>query len=1204
MTRVANYSIPRSSSSVEPIKSLNRQSLAPGVIFNTLSTSAPLNSNQNSKANRNPSPFRYGSQTSTPLPFPTTSTSTPDLSFLTNNTSEDRRRDSQTIVCQGFLQRKADYAPPAIVSSPKIGSPSSSNSKPFQHRSSSSQQIPTSTSTQYLNPPTLKHAKSEVDLQKGWKPYRVILKGSKLYLHKLPGDLTSTAKQLFPSTIVASTVNSISIPILTQDKLEDVANKKKQKRIFWGTTGANHHPDLIVGEKGKQKERVKGGTLEAFLHELVFASTFVEEGEEINSKAYESFMETLLLVWPFLPFSTSQSASELDRLVSMNRESDASSSSTLALAKRLETIVETICKRYPEDLRNPNSSTPSDIKLALGELVKKLESLSVPSPEEAEEENNDDIGNILERAFTGRPISRSIPPTEWTSSRPTYSRAGSSNSASSSPSKPRKQTVIDSELPPSLSASTFLNSDPINFASQINLFHLDRLNAITGQASTSRHILRTASIILAGSKQNSLTSLFSFSPSKPHFLTKVVLETIFDSTMLPPHLQSLPNFSAADIRSQVITHWIKVAEESRNKSDISAWLAIAFALCCRSIARLEETWRLVDEDLVDLVRREWAPVLNGLGFIDFENSTISPLGVGINRSGGIPYFGSILEEATEALRLVKKSPLVDNPGAVDLVPFYELREKLNHLSSIWIQEAEIQSPLSVQPNGELQFLFQTLSRQLPQLNSQLRSYLTNSLEVEPNFTKSYPSMFNKVKSSNEPSPLLPLIMVEPLPYISLIDKERVINLAARAIPKKQSSSAMSGGNSSIPSMSLKKSATSLSSTGSITPDYSRPLARHNSYPPSTLPSTEKLSNLAQLRNEIASNPTETLIRFGEGALVFRIVNSTTLPIIPQQSPDLNSNKRGVLTRNSSWIESKSSSRGTPKGGSIHESGVGVSRRGSRSFSTHSIEPTTPKLQVAAEGEPVCVVLKAGTIDSLIDILVFGIDKLRTPTTDSNGVISLSSTGGRPLNLDIEEYRETFFATYRTFATPLTILDLLRKRYLAAPNASQDYLTLSSSKPFPSWNASPSTDITTELDWNQISLMRFAILETLRFWLENHINDFLDDDDLYSSTHAFFLSVELIEQANFINRPQDDLLLEEVKSLKQRFFRKCLRPLVRCRKAVVGQDEILEKTSEISFDLLSVTDLVDKLDGIACEITRDVTGKFFFFSSFFPTKIFT
>lgn len=1045
----------------------------------------------------------------------------------------------------------------------------------------------------------LKHTKSEVDLQKGWKPYRVVLKGSKLYLHKLPGDLTNTAKQLFPTTIIAPISTLMDLPTVT--KILD----KKPKRAYWGT-GASHHPDLIVGEKGKEKETsVKGGTLEALLHELIFASSFlVEDGEDKSS--YNEFLKTLLLIWPFLPFSTSQSASELDRfsglavrtaLESINRDPECSiNQSTKALIKRLEKILETICSNYPEDLKT-STGNASDWKSALGEVVKQLENLSV--------EESSRASLLLEKSFAQLIPSQSIPPTEWTSSRPTYSRAGSSSSASSSPSKPRKHTTntLDQELPPSMTASSFLNYDSINFAAQINLFHLDRLNSISGQTSTtSRHILRTASTILQGSKQNPITSLFSFSPSRPHFLSRMVLETIFDySNMLPPN-HNFTSISGIEMRALVISKWIKIGTESRSRGDVSSWMAIAFALCCRAIARLEETWRIIEEQQVDLVRREWAPVLAEVGYVDFEQGSISPLRGGINRIGGIPYFGSIIESAVDTLRSTKTSPSNENPGAVDLVPFYQLKTKLDHLDSIWSQDGQVQAPLDIVPNGDLQYLFQILSRQLPTPGSQLRSYLVNSLEAEPRFAGTYPSLFGKLRSSMEPSPLLPLIMVEPLPYISLIDREKVIALAARSLPRKQSNSAMSSGTSS--SIPAKKSFTNLS-TGTITPDQQRPLAiRHNSYPPSITPSTERLGFAKALRSEIA-NPSDTLLRFAEGDLVFRII-STALPIVPTQVDiSTTATKKGLLSRTSSWIESKSS-RGTPKNGSIHESiGIGspLSRRGSRAFSTHSVEPTSARLQVASESEPVSVVVKAGTIDNLLDILIFGIDKLRTPTIDANGEISLTSGGGRPISLDVEEFRSCFFATYRSFSTPLALLDMLRKRYLAALNASQDYLTLSASKPFPNWSLSPtfsSSSVVVEenksdLDWDQISIVRSTVLDNLRYWFENHLSDFLDDDDLYSSTHAFFLSVELIEETNSIERTtQDDSLLEEVKSLKQRFYRKCLRPLVRSRKAVtVGGEGLVTRSgpieNDLSYDLLSVTDLVDKLDRMACTITQDVTG---------------
>lgn len=235
-----------------------------------------------------------------------------------------------------------------------------------------------------------------------------------------------------------------------------------------------------------------------------------------------------------------------------------------------------------------------------------------------------------------------------------------------------------------------------------------------------------------------------------------------------------------------------------------------------------------------------------------------------------------------------------------------------------------------------------------------------------------------------------------------------------------------------------------------------------------------------------------------------------------------------------------------------------------------------------------VVVKAGTVESLVDLLVLGIGNLRTPTKDADGESSL--TGKRPLALDAEEYRSSFFATFRAFSSPLAILDMLRKRYLAAPNASREYVNLSSARPFPSWSMAPSTE-TDDLDWTRIAAIRLAVLGNIRHWVEHQITDFLDDDDLYTSTATFLSFVEMTEQLALEERPKsDDAVLETAKWIRVRFSRSSLRPVVRARQAVIGAPPAKSGRSvPLSFDALTATELVDRLDLIACHVTQDVTG---------------
>ncbi len=119
-------------------------------------------------------------------------------------------------------------------------------------------------------------------LAKGWKPFKLELKGSKLYFYKPPGDRAHAIKELFPVGLVPPTdeeEEEASAPLATlaedhprkgkgRDDSHVVAPLGRKKRAYWGR---RTHPDLIRDAAGV----IEKGTFEALTHEAVFATTFL-----------------------------------------------------------------------------------------------------------------------------------------------------------------------------------------------------------------------------------------------------------------------------------------------------------------------------------------------------------------------------------------------------------------------------------------------------------------------------------------------------------------------------------------------------------------------------------------------------------------------------------------------------------------------------------------------------------------------------------------------------------------------------------------------------------------------------------------------------------------------------------------------------------------------------------------------------------------
>ena len=79
----------------------------------------------------------------------------------------------------------------------------------------------------------------------------------------------------------------------------------------------------------------------------------------------------------------------------------------------------------------------------------------------------------------------------------------------------------------------------------------------------------------------------------------------------------------------------------------------------------------------------------------------------------------------------------------------------------------------------------------------------------------------------------------------------------------------------------------------------------------------------------------------------------------------------------------------------------------------------PSFEVAdAPSErPLRVVIQAGTLDRLVDILVEGLHGVSVSVADDNGEMPLNDRKTRELRVDMAEFSRVFWATFRSFVTP-------------------------------------------------------------------------------------------------------------------------------------------------------------------------------------------
>ncbi|KAM0793470.1 hypothetical protein ACM66B_000912 [Microbotryomycetes sp. NB124-2] len=1072
---------------------------------------------------RSPSPSR--DPRNDDLAVPNANGKAPSASPTLTAGSGDRdwKRDSQTIWFQGFLLRKGDYVPFTPKRSP--GSPSGTSTA----------------SSSYFGSKEVRPSKSDQDLQRGWKPYSGVLKGSKLYLHKLPGDLASTARHLFPTTVIDESQALPSLSPVASPLLGDEGGRRRQ-RTFWGA-GNDSHPALIRSTSSVDGHQfVKGGTLEAAMHELVFATTATDPSSE---SAFDEFRRTLLLYWPYLPIPAGSFAQELGRYAKLAidpasdpraRESSASTEAAIRSASRLQDLITIISTTYPQDLRHVErgKATFSELGRLLIDLAGAVDSLSFAGRQDSQQETLAVVKEAYEAVYQ-KPTSSS-PLTEW---QPVPGTPSTPKSASSSPSKTRKRIGADATL--ASNYSPLLQLPPTTLALQIHMFHLDRLAAISGNVTAARHILRTASLLLASEAPNktTITSMFSFSASTPHFLTRIVLDTILPTGSANSRPASAMTVEA---RAQLIEYWVAVGEELRKRGDMAGWAAVAMALCCRASTRLDECWRSVSFAVSDTVRGVWATLLNDVGFTDGESTFVQPIATTESKGTGVPFFGSILSEAVTQLGRATAKMSGSDP-VIDLARLYDLRKRLSQLEQVWQQESV--ATLVDLPNQQVQFLLQSASRLPPPRElASLGSYLPSSFEVEPRFPTQGFNVQSRARGTGDVNALLPLLMVETLPHITLMDHKKLGDV-----------STSDGSNSG-----RRKDADGL--------------RRRNSYPPTPARLVERLGTFAKLRREISSS-SDTLLPFAEGDIVFRIVSSAPVDVSRRTS--------GAFVRTPSWIESKSMSKSKSNRASVGSNLVPLSRSSSRRDSSPVSHRSSESGGAAKSGatttmiEPVQVVVQTATVEALVDTIILGTCIYLTPSTDADGQPSLS--GGRPLSLDRDELVHTFFSTYHAFSSPLAVLDMFRKRFLAATNAAAELAGLTSDRPFPSWSLSPASaeslgDVVVQ---ESSSRIRLDILETIRFWIARFVGDFLDSDDLWSSTLTLLEYIANLKESAEIS--------SMARSIKQELCVAALRPSC----ASVGSGESTG-AKPFSFDQASAQDIVECLDGLSRAMVGDITDR--------------
>ncbi|KAG9036552.1 rho GTPase-activating protein [Tulasnella sp. JGI-2019a] len=951
-------------------------------------------------------------------------------------------------------------------------------------------------------------------VDKNWKPFKAQLQGTKLYFFKPPADRVGEIRELFltgPTPVLPEIESKSSLDPEYGSGESGVHGRQRSTedgKRKRAYWGRAQHADLCISED----KTPKSGTSDALIHETIFATTFQRESDPTN----EIPISERLLTEPdevrWRQFATAILLCLPARITKASFETE--------LIRDLDSF-----KRGATDTELQNQRS------RLKWLVYKYINLHGAAAKEGEWQA------LLEEYDEADPCSSSGSPTV----------RGSRTIILSDPSPQRGGSLSTSTSAPLLSAQTRpppargLSTDSIDRSRLANVLTCEGLSRETFARTEMRKVadsltefarsqldgpIQTADFLVDGETGNSL-SAYAGSDDKPHWLTRIVLDMVLEQVGRAEKRQddtAVANVapksnSSTYVRAGVVSRWVQIGEKCRVAGDECSWRAIMSGLCSVPVVRLEKVWKRVDA----------AERVTVFDWVSGERS--------LARGAVTPWAGDLRQKVADAMTAASQ----ENRFVVQ--PMLDIATLIQRFMDSWQSCKYFFLPPST-PSSDVTALSQYWAARLndaaPKGCLTIKDAFGLSTIVEPRH-RSYFQPFFWRPSSAHPSThsLMPLLFPEPLPTVSLIDRSALIRV------KKES---LLGPSPSL--IELNEAETR------------RVTERAWSAP--------KSQNSGR-RNITEPDLGEMLIPCFGGELILKLpladpksrpasLVDTLPPPIPPTPPN---EEATPLTRGKS-IRLSPAGRMERKGSQAKRS-----RRSSLPSISQRNSLLIPELPVAEATTRVSI--KSGTLDRLVDVLVYGLEGVGVVHADDNGEGPLREGKTRAFKVDRVEFSRVWWCGFRSFVTPVVLFELLRKRFLHATQGSK---SLSTSRKA----GKPAIDS----DTNSICL---EVLSALRDWITvgGGAQDVLDDPVLLQAFRSFLADAP---------EPECPEVGKARLSLHKTFVQITSRPFIdtpltqRSEEAVTPGPRF--GTSSADIDAITAADLVDNLDSIAYTVFRGVT----------------
>ncbi|KAI9679633.1 MAG: rho GTPase-activating protein [Trizodia sp. TS-e1964] len=637
-----------------------------------------------------------------------------------------------------------------------------------------------------------------------------------------------------------------------------------------------------------------------------------------------------------------------------------------------------------------------------------------------------------------------------------------------------------------LSSTNFMSIEGLKFAQQVHLFHLSYQKLWSPTKDMSLFLISPAA------PPPITVHPLVFSDSKIHFLTLRVLSHILEGKMA----------TSAERRATVLKRWIKVGEFLRERGDMVGWLAIAMAVLSTSVLRLEETWKLIPARAIDDFLPPWKALLEAVlrrkFFTDSSSPHVAPVAFKPHeeererdRSADIPYLGDFTHSMNKAF--------TERGAKVRIDLIFTGFEEIDHTIGGHHRKYYASSNhLGYSPDESLQKVFRALN-ELNQDPIPLNAprFFQLSLECEPAQVGGYHKLhYTQSHPPAEKGGHVPLSFTPTMPSFALFDGAYSDSKGSK--PHQQSASPFSKG--SLADQAMKSRLT--------IHDNSYGLRRVHSFPPDEYVPITGNKRLDATTREHAEN-----IEVSSNQLAQVIHDITNVGYKIYSTRDEELLLKGLVSkagiRPSSLIE-EDPRRQHPKNAALDETLVSAPARSRSTSPLKYTQPMSPKR--APKNKIIDVVLKAGSLERLVDLLLIGVYEFSGSI--ANGKVTEKHhhhpSSLRSLNMDIGVYRQTFFASYRSFCSPAILIESLRKRLIGAKWAALPIDVEDEDAIFPDWTAAGhevDPDLVDNIDWLLVAKIHMGLLAVLHLWAKEWFSDFVGNPTLKEQFASLLVSAK-------------------------------------------------------------------------------------------------